>query len=56
MRLRSHIKEQGDCWLYDGGHAFDQANTHYRPNGGRTCKTCERAKVRRLRAQKKAAA
>lgn len=28
------------------GHAFDDANTRYRPSGGRTCRECERNRRR----------
>lgn len=40
------------------GHEFTAENTHIRPAGGRTCRTCEREKLRRRRAlqrQEKAA-
>lgn len=32
-------------------HPYDDQNTYPRPNGGRGCKTCRRAAVRRHRAQ-----
>lgn len=28
------------------GHPFDAVNTHVRPNGGRTCRTCRRKRKR----------
>lgn len=35
------------------GHEFTPENTHHRPGGGRTCRTCARAKCRRRRAAAK---
>lgn len=39
------------------GHAFDEANTYWRPTGGRACKACpkEKAAARRAAAKKEAA-
>jgi NUMOD4 motif-containing protein len=39
------------------GHAFDEANTYWRPTGGRACKACpkERAAARRAAAKREAA-
>lgn len=35
------------------GHAFDEANTILRPEGGRKCRTCSNAAVRAYQARKK---
>jgi len=37
-RLKTHCKH---------GHAFDEANTHIRPNGGRSCRICKNLRRRR---------
>lgn len=33
------------------GHAFTPENTYHRPTGGRSCRECDRAKLRRRRAR-----
>lgn len=35
------------------GHPYDEANTYFDKNGGRTCKACRRAAVARWRTQRK---
>lgn len=35
----------------DSGHPFTADNTYIRPNGNRTCRTCNRAAVRRYKAR-----
>jgi hypothetical protein len=37
------------------GHEFSEENTAYRPQGGRSCRTCDRDKLRRRRAARSAA-
>lgn len=37
------------------GHAFDQANTHIRPNGTRHCRACERYRYHQQRSKSWAA-
>jgi hypothetical protein len=36
-------REQTHC---KNGHPFDEANTHYRPNGRRWCRACSRERAR----------
>ncbi len=43
-----HMKGKTHC---SKGHALDDANTYFRSNGNRSCRTCERLKMRRLRAK-----
>lgn len=38
------------------GHAFDEANTYYRPRGGRGCRACTRLSQRRYKARRSYAA
>lgn len=35
------------------GHPFDEANTYFRPGGGRSCRTCMRERMRRIRKRKR---
>lgn len=35
------------------GHVFDAANTYWRPGGGRTCRSCNKQAVARLRMRKR---
>lgn len=45
-----HMRGKSQC---DRGHPFDESNTHWRPDGRRTCKKCKSAarSKRRLRAK-----
>lgn len=45
-----HMKGKTSC---KRGHAFDDVNTYFNSNGTRECRTCQRHKMRRLRAQRK---
>lgn len=40
-RLWRKRREQTHC---KNGHAFDEANTYFRPTGGRICRACNRAR------------
>jgi ribosomal protein L24E len=43
--------ERGSWPVCKNGHAFDEANTHWTKDGYRHCRTCDRERARRRRAE-----